>query len=142
MERQYLKGGKIRRELISSIRERINAGENRQDIFNDLSSQFYEQDVIARLIADIPNPGDVQDMRKKSLFVFSALCIYAVLHIISIFINAGPSIASHSNLIFVFPMMFIWPVMAILTAIQVKKNRGSSYRLIIDLVVGYASFLH
>ena len=90
--------------------------------------KFHEQDVIATLIAGIPNPTDVQDMKKKSLFVFSALCLYAVLHIISIFINMGPLMASNSKLIFVLPMMFIWPAIAIWTAIQVKENRGSFYR--------------
>jgi hypothetical protein len=128
MEKQYIKGGRFRRELISNIRKRINAGKDRQDIFNDLTSQFYEQDVIATLIAGIPNPSDVQEMRKKSLFVFGALFIYAILHIISIFINMSPLIASDSNLIFALPMMFIWPAVAIWTAFQVKQNRGSFYR--------------
>lgn len=127
MDKQQITG-KTRRELVASIIERIKAGEDRKIIFNDLTTKYKDQNLIATLIANIPNPSDAQELKKGSLFVISTLCIYAALHIISILSAMSPLITSYKGLIFVLPMMFIWPAFAIWAALQVKQNRGSSYR--------------
>lgn len=129
VERQHIKGGKIRRELLSSIKSRINAGEERQAIFNDLSTKYVEQDWLASFIASAPNPDDIQKLKKGTSFIFISLCVYAAIHIVSIILNLSPLIAENKKLLFVLPMTFFWPAIAIWCAVQVRGCQGASYRI-------------
>ena len=70
MQRQHIKGGEIRRELLSNIKSRINTGEDRQAIYNDLSAKYVERDWLASFIASVPIPEDIPKMKKgKFLFI-------------------------------------------------------------------------
>ena len=129
MQRQNIKGGKIRRELLSTIKSRINTGEDRQSIFNDLSAKYVERDWLASFIAGMPNPEDLHKIKKANTFIFLSLCIYAVVHIASNILNLSPMIAENKKLLFVLPMTFFWPSIAIWCAVQVRRYHGSWYRV-------------
>ncbi|MEK6744764.1 MAG: hypothetical protein AABZ15_14205 [Nitrospirota bacterium] len=129
MQKQHIAGRKRRRELLENIKNRINAIESRQDIFNDLSTKYIEQDWLASFIANVPNPEDIQKMKKGSSFIFITFCIYSAIHIISIFITMTPMIMSNKKLIFVLPMTFFWPAIAIWCALRIKAYHGASYRV-------------
>ncbi len=129
MQRQHIKGRKIRQELLSNIKSRINAGEDRQAIFNDLSTKYVEQDWLASLIASVPKPEDVPKMKRSTIFIFVSLSTYAAIHIISVIVNIAPMIAENKKLLFILPMAFFGPAIAIWCALQVRKYLGASYRI-------------
>ncbi len=129
MQRQNIKGGKIRRELLSTIKSRINAGEARQSIFNDLSTKYVERDWLASFIAGVPNPEDFQKIKKENTFIFLSLCIYAAVHILSNIVNLSPMIAENKKLVFILPMTLFWPFITIWCAVQVRRYHGAWYRV-------------
>jgi len=127
VQRQHIKG-KIRKALQFGIRNRINSGETKRSIFDDLSSKYIEQEHLAMLIAGVPDPEDVPKIKKESSFIFYSLCAYAAIHTISILLFMVPTIRANSKLLFILPMTFLWPVVAIVCALQVKKYNGPWYR--------------
>ena len=129
MQKQNIKGGKIRRELLSNINSRISAGEDRQSIFKDLSTKYVERDWLASFIAGVPNPEDLEKINKANAFIFLSFCIYAAVHIVSSIVNLSPMIAENKKLLFVLPMTFFWPLIALWCAVQVRKYHGAWYRV-------------
>lgn len=129
MQRQHITG-KTRKALLTEIKSRISSGENRRNIFDDLSAKYVEQDWLAGLIAGVPDPADISKMKKGTAFIVLSLCIYAGIHIISIIINLSPMIAENKKLLFILPMAFFWPAIAIWSAVQVRRYHGASYRIV------------
>lgn len=130
MAKQNIKGMKLRRELLSQIKDRIKNGEERQSIFEDLCSNYIERDYIAAFIARVPSPEDEAEMNKSNSFLIVLILIWAVLKLLtnlSIFI---PIILQDHRFMFAIPIAFLWPVVAYWITLQAKRYDGLFYRII------------
>jgi hypothetical protein len=130
MEKKHIKGRKLRRELLSQIRDRINNGEERQSIFEDLCSKFIERDYIAGFIARVPSTEDGYEIRKMNSFLIIIIYTWAGLKLLTNLTIFIPIILKDNRFLIAFPIVFLWPAVASWMALQIKKYDGLFYRFI------------
>jgi hypothetical protein len=107
MEKQHIDGKTLRRELINQIRNRINSGEDRQSILDDLSSQYYGREQIAGLISSVPLPEDLEAISKYNKWLLRIIYTFAALDFIFNFLNLAVYIVSPDNALGIVPGWFI-----------------------------------
>jgi hypothetical protein len=128
MQKQNIKGGKQRRELLSEIRRRINKGESRQDILSDLSMKYYEEDWLALFISRVPSPDEIQEMKTKNSLLVALIFIWVGIYLLFNLSSIVSLISSNNRLIFILPFLVFWPVLFVWLGLKIKKYDGLFYR--------------
>ena len=113
-----------KKETLKFISQSIENGENKSEIFERLSSQYYDSDIIAKLTASFPDPELKTKYNGINTLLFILLIITAILKVIGVL----PLILEKPGLGLI--MILIVPILNIAFALEVKKTRGYIYRVL------------
>jgi hypothetical protein len=113
-----------KKETLQLITERIEKGESKNEIYNVLSSEYYDSELIAKLTAIFPDKELKEQFIGINKVLFYLLIVTAILKVLSVFplLIEKPAIG--------FFVMLIVPILNIWFASEVKKTRGHIYRIL------------
>jgi len=110
-----------KKELNKLAIQLIEQGKTKQETFEELSSQYYESDTIARIIGSIPTLEIKQKFKTVNNILFLLLIVSAILKVVSVLPLILDTVTGG-----IAVMLFV-PLINIFFAIQVKKMRGEIY---------------
>jgi hypothetical protein len=121
------------------IIENRNNGKTDQEIYNELSLEYYDKKSIALLIT-----GTVTNENKKKYGIYnkillSLLVITVLLKVFSVFL-----MTLQENEIYILLLIFIVPILNIIFIIEISRYTASIYRLcgIMSILSIFQSFSH
>ncbi len=122
--------GKHRRTALEFVRYRVRKGDDKQKIFDDLSEEYFERDWLAMLIARVPSPQDSEEMKRMNTLLFSLICAWAAMTLLFKSVIALSLMESTRWIMYLAPLFFLGPAIAVWLALQIKKHDGIYYRII------------
>lgn len=110
-----------KKELKKLAIQLIESGKTKQETFEELSSQYYESDTIARIIGSIPSVEIKQKFNTINNILFILLIVSAILKVLTALPLLIDTITGG------IIVMLIVPLINIFFAFHVKKMRGEIY---------------
>lgn len=111
-------------ELLELIDEQLKSGKSKKEIFRALTSQYGDQDRMAKLVALFPTEED-----RKKYEILNSVLVYILLGLgLMKIVLVLSSTEQFTGLSYLF--LLLLPALNILFAMEVKKMRASIYRIL------------
>lgn len=114
----------IDRKAIKSIIKRVESGEDKQSILDELQDVYFDQKHLATILASIPDPERKSKFQIFNQLILVLLGISILMKVVmGVFITASVSV-------FLTPFGLFVPVLTIFFFYQVKNNRAHAYLIL------------
>ncbi|MCD6210052.1 MAG: hypothetical protein J7J01_04035, partial [Methanophagales archaeon] len=109
------------KEALKIISQKLEKGQSKQEIFNELISKVKFKSDLIKYIAMVPNYEDRIKYKNLNLVLFLILCFFAISKfVIAVFMLSQVSLIA-------LPFAFLVPIITIWFAISVWNFRGNMY---------------
>lgn len=110
------------KEALKIISQKLEKGQSKQEIFNELISKVKFKSDLIKYIAMVPNYEDRIKYKNLNLVLFLILCFFTISKfVIAVFMLSQVSLIA-------LPLAFLVPIITIWFAISVWNFRGNMYR--------------